>query len=85
MQPRHFEVPKSVFGERTSFTEEMGRLGLIFECFVEEGGVLVVAEFNRGCLEEQEMGAFVRAFERVLGRVLGMSGDEGVAGIELGL
>ncbi|KAJ4300806.1 hypothetical protein N0V90_002894 [Kalmusia sp. IMI 367209] len=52
VQPQHVVAPEQVFGPRLSFSEEMGRLPLIWECFVErEGrGIEVVAEWNTGSL-----------------------------------
>lgn len=83
IQPQHVITPEEVFGPRTSFREEMGRLPLIFECFVVRGGVEVVAEYNTGSLSGKEVQRLVERFGEVLIRILGMGMEEKVSGIEL--
>ncbi|KAF2451745.1 acetyl-CoA synthetase-like protein [Karstenula rhodostoma CBS 690.94] len=82
VQPQHVVAPEEVFGPRVSFREEMGRLPLIFECFVVPGGVEVVAEYNTGSLEGKEVQRFVERFGEVLVRLVGMGMEEKVSGIE---
>ncbi|KAF1969681.1 acetyl-CoA synthetase-like protein [Bimuria novae-zelandiae CBS 107.79] len=83
VQPSHVVAPEEVFGPRTSFREEMGRLPLIFEVFVVPGGVDVSAEFNTGSLGGEEVQRFVEKFGRVLGRLFSMELDALVGGEEL--
>lgn len=83
IQPQHVVAPEDVFGPRTSFREEMGRLPLIFECFVVSAGVEVVAEYNTGSLDGREVQRLVERFGEVLVRVLGMDMEEKVSDIDL--
>ncbi|KAL5423427.1 hypothetical protein PMIN04_003944 [Paraphaeosphaeria minitans] len=82
IQPQHVVASEEVFGPMTSFREEMGRLPLIFECFVVKGGVEVVAEYNTGSLDGNEVQGLVERFGEVLVRLLGMGMEEKVGGIE---
>lgn len=81
VQPQHVVAPEDVFGPRTSFREEMGRLPLIFECFVVKDGVEVVAEYNTGSLKGDEVQRVVERFGEVLVRLLGMELEERVGAV----
>lgn len=70
VQPRHIEPPTSVFGDRLTFKEDMGRVPLIFECWIVEGGVDLVVEFNTSSLGREEMGVFVDKFVGVFTRMI---------------
>lgn len=76
VQPKLLDIPSETFGERTKMEEIMGRLGLAFECFVEEGGrvVSVVAEF-RG-VEVSEGEEFVQRFGELVGKLVGGNLEE---------
>ena len=83
VQPRRLETPEEVFGKRLSLTEEMGRLGLIFECFITDNTVEVVAEFNCASLERPEMELFVRRFSELMQRLVALPADTLVGDIEI--
>ena len=83
VQPQHVVAPEEVFGPRTSFREEMGRLPLIFECFVVPGGVEVVAEYNTGSLDGEEVQGVVERFGEMLVRLMGMGKDERVSEVKV--
>jgi hypothetical protein len=72
VQPRRVEADESVFGERVSMTEEMGRLDLIVECFVEEGGVELVVEYNMASLGKEEVQSMIEGVGELLPRLVGL-------------
>ena len=83
VQPREIETDVEVFGERLSFDEDMGRLPLIFEMKIVEGGVTVVAEYNVTSLKEEEVEVLVQRFTEVLREMVGMSFETVVGDIDL--
>jgi len=83
VQPRRVEASEEVFGPRLSFTEEMGRLDLIFECFVTKEGVEVVAEFNCGSLEKGQVERVVGQFADLLPRLVELPSETLVGDIGL--
>ena len=70
---RHVEAPEAVFGRRLSFHEDMGRLGLIFECWIVDGGLDLVAEFNCSSLQKGQVERFVERFAAFLAKLIGLS------------
>jgi non-ribosomal peptide synthetase component F len=79
IQPQHVVAPEDVFGPMTSFREEMGRLPLIFECFVLPGRVEVKAEYNTGSLEGKEVQGLVERFGEVLVKLLEMGMEDKIS------
>lgn len=82
VQPRLLEASEEVFGKRVGFTEEMGRLRLIFECFITDKGVDLVVEFNSGSLKKLHMEWFVRQFGALLLRLVCLPSDTLVGDID---
>ncbi|KAF2634689.1 acetyl-CoA synthetase-like protein [Massarina eburnea CBS 473.64] len=84
VHPRHLEAPREIFGERLSLDEEMGRLALIFECFITDGGIDLVVEFNQGSLDKGEMDRFVQTFAVLLPKLIETPFDARVGDVSLG-
>lgn len=82
VHPKKLEMSEEVFGKRLSFQEDMGRLPLIFECWMVEGGVELVAEYNCGSLEREEVENLIDKFAELLPRMVGMGYDRLVKDIE---
>jgi non-ribosomal peptide synthetase component F len=83
VQPRRVEAAEAVFGERLSMTEEMGRLDLIVECFVEDGGVELVVEYNTTSLETGEVERMIEGMEGLLPRLVGLPFETEVGTVPL--
>ena len=85
VQPRHVDPPESVFGERLSFKEEMGRLPLIFEAWLVKGGVDLVVEYNTSSLGREEVEALVGRYVGVLEQLISLPFEALVEDVSVGM
>lgn len=79
---QHLEAPEAVFGPRLSFREDMGKLGLLFECWIVDGGVDLVAEYNCSSLGKPQVEQFVHQFASLLPKLLSLSPETLISDID---